>query len=705
MARFLALGLWGLSIVLWIGTLAYVQPVQAFLRPDQQRSSLDLTLFGLLAFLAMQGLATIGLLVILRGANRRFGWLMLATSFLSQLDAFAGNYSVYALLVAPEADLPFAHLAAWVQNLWVIFLSLLFIYIPLLFPDGALPSPRWKPIFKFITLFLSVFVLVLAFADLPLTNVFLEVETPVRNPLGIISVDFVPAPVARVIHTGVLVLFGASLLAAMASLLFRWRGAGAEVRQQLKWLLYTLSLLVALRIVDWIALALLEPTGVAYTFELIIRSAQFLALIGVVGALGFAVLKYRLYDIDLVINRTLVYGALTVIVAGGYVLAVTALGTVVPSEGILLPSLVATGVIAALFSPLRERLQRAVNRLMFGERDDPYTVLSQLGRQLSSSAAPDATLQSVVETVGNALKLPYVAIQLEQGGTYRTRAEFGTAASGKIALPLVHQNEAVGELVVAPRAPAESLASRDRQLLEDIAHQAGAVAHAVRLTADLRRSRRRLVTAREEERRRLRRDLHDGLGPTLASQTLKLDTAMDLIREDPDAAIAQLQELYGQTQDIVAEIRRLVHQLRPPALDDLGLVGAVEAHLGHNRRTGDGLRIAVEAPADGLPPLPAAVELAAYRITMEAVTNVVRHAQAEHCHVRYDLQNGLKRTNLRIEIGDDGQGLPDRPRHGVGMNSMRERAEELGGRVAIETAEGSGTRVCADLPLPEEKVP
>lgn len=695
--------------------MAYAQPVQTYLYPEQQRSSLEFTLNGLMALLALQGLATIGLVVILRGANRRFGWLMLATGIMSQLNEFATVYSAYGLLVAPEADIPLAQVGAWLQNLWVINLSLLFIYMPLLFPDGALPSPRWKPIFRFITLFLILFVLVLAFADLPLTNIFLEAETPVRNPFGIISVDFIPSPVARAIRIAAGVLFGASLLAAMASLVFRWRGAGREVRQQLKWLLYALGLLVALRVVDWFAPALLDSTDIAYAFERIIRYAQLLVLVGMVLALGFAVLKYRLYDIDLIINRTLVYGTLTAIVAGGYVLVVTGLGAIVPSEGILLPSLVATGIIAALFAPLRERLQRSVNRLMFGERDDPYVVLSQLGRRLSSAAAPAAILQSVVETIAEALKLPYVAIQLEQRGSHNTtsdsgfgvqfEAEYGEAAGDQIALPLVHQNEVVGRLVVAPRAPGESLSPRDRQLLEDVAHQTGAAAHAVRLTADLQRSRRQLVTAREEERRRLRRDLHDGLGPTLASHTLKLDTAMDLIPEDPDAAIAQLQELYGQTQEIVAEIRRLVHQLRPPTLDDLGLVGAVEAHIQHNRRTANGLRIAVVAPPAGLPSLPAAVELAAYRITMEAVTNVVRHAGAEYCRVRFDLQNDPKRTTLRIEISDDGQGLPQRPRHGVGMSSMRERAEELGGRLVVEAAGGKGTRVCAELPLPEESDP
>jgi signal transduction histidine kinase len=415
--------------------------------------------------------------------------------------------------------------------------------------------------------------------------------------------------------------------------------------------------------------------------------------------MGIAILKYRLYDIDLIINRTLVYGGLTAAIVGVYVLVVATLGALLPVRDNLFLSLLVAGLLAVLFNPLRERLQRAANRLMFGQRDDPYAVLSRLGQRLAGSAAPEAILHTVAETVAVALRLPYAAIRLTRNGVDQLSAEYGSPAPGELALPLVHQSEAVGHLVVAPRAPGEPLTAKDRRLLEDIAHQAGAVAQAVRLTHDLQRSRERLVRAREEERRRLRRDLHDGLAPTLAALALTASTASDLVPDDPSAAVSLLAELQGEIRAAVADIRRLVYDLRPPALDELGLAAAIRQHaaqIDHPRpaRPGaaNGLQVIVEGPTH-LPALPAAVEVAAYRITQEALTNVVRHAQARTCQVRLALDDGL-----HLEITDDGVGLPEQRRAGVGLLSMRERAAELGGSCVIERRNGAGTRVYARLP-------
>jgi signal transduction histidine kinase len=633
---------------------------------------------------------------------------MLAAGFASSLDGFAQLYALYGMVIAPEAGLPLRNTAAWLQNLWVINLSLLFIYLPLFFPNGELPSRRWRPLVRFMTVYLSLFVLVLAVADLPLTGIFLDTEVAVQNPYGLIRLDFIPENIGQVLFIANGILFAACLLVALASLFFRWRDAGSQVRLQMKWLLYFLGLLVALRLADWIVGAVMEinpdgPDPVVY-----LRYAQQLAGVGLVAALGIAVLRYRLYDIDLIINRTAVYGALTAIIAAGYVLMVTALGDVLPVEGNLLPSLITTGVIAGLFAPLRDWLQRGVNRLMFGKRDDPYQLLSQLGRSLSRAGPPDQTLEAVVETVASSLKLPYVAIQLEQpGGDQRKVVSHGdpdylTRAGQRTELHLSHQNERVGQLLVAPRSPGESLSTRDQQLLRDIAHQVGAVAHAVRLKLALQKSHQQLLMAREEERRRLRRDLHDGLGPTLASHTLALDTAMDLIRDDPEAALDQLQHLHQQTQELVADIRRLVHQLRPPVLDDLGLLGALQAHIRRNQRRDQPPHFTLQASPEKLPPMPAAVELAAYRITMEAVTNVIRHAKASRCRVDLALQKQQDRL-LGIKVVDDGRGLPPDLSFGLGILSMRQRAEELGGTFDITKSALGGTQVVAELPVLREE--
>jgi signal transduction histidine kinase len=310
--------------------------------------------------------------------------------------------------------------------------------------------------------------------------------------------------------------------------------------------------------------------------------------------------------------------------------------------------------------------------------------------------------------VREALRLPYAAVTLRHAEGFATVVEVGTPVAGALRLPLAYQGEPVGELRLGPRAPGEPFSLADRRLLEDLARQAGVAVHAVRLTADLQRSRERLVSAREEERRRLRRDLHDGLGPALGAQRLKVGSARALYAHDPAAADALLAELETDLGAALTDIRRLVYDLRPPALDELGLVGAIRQgaapYGGRGDHTGgangDRLRVEVVAP-ERLPPLPAAVEVAAYRIAQEALTNVARHAHARTCQIRLSLDD----TALRVAVTDDGVGLSEpragSPRHtGVGLVSMRERAEELGGTCQVETPPQGGTQLLARLPVP-----
>src|SRR5262249_43456213 len=331
-------------------------------------------------------------------------------------------------------------------------------------------------------------------------------------------------------------------------------------------------------------------------------------------------------------------------VVGLYVLLVGTLGALFQSSGNLVIALVATGLAAILAQPLRARLQRSVNRLMYGERDDPYTVLSRLSQQLKTTLAPTAVLPNIAEAIAQTLKLPYVAIMLKQGEEMVVAAESGDKETRRqgisesvslspclpVSLSLTYQAETVGQLLVAPRAPGEAFTPGERRLLDEIAVQAGVAAHAVRLTADLQRSRERLVTAREEERRRLRRDLHDGLGPQLASLTLTLAAAHELLLHDVVPGGRFLRERVILTEAAIAAIGRVVFALRPPALDDVGLVLALREQAAHYSQAA--LQITIDAP-DHLPPLPAAVEVAAYRIVQEALTNVVRHAQARTCAV------------------------------------------------------------------------
>jgi signal transduction histidine kinase len=429
--------------------------------------------------------------------------------------------------------------------------------------------------------------------------------------------------------------------------------------------------------------------------SLVGNTAWYLLMLLIPLSIAVAVLRYHLYNIDVLINRTLVYSALSVIVVGLYVVVVGSLGALVQVQGSLFASLLATGLVAVLFAPLRDRLQRAVNHLMYGHRDDPYKVLSGLGERLETTLAPNAVLPTIVESVSQALKLPYAAITLRRNieGESVKVAEYGKKSVGEpLIVPLSYQQETLGELIVSPRSPGESFSKSDLQLLGDLAHQVGVAAHAVRLSADLQRSRERLVTAREEERKRLRRDLHDGVGPQLAALTLKLETARNLLSHDPKTA-ALMAELSERVRATVSDVRRSVRALRPPALDELGLIPALREGVAQYSQ--NGLHISVEAPAS-LPPLPAAVEVATYHIAQEAMTNVIRHAGASKCSIRIALDE--EADVLHLEVEDDGRGVGGDHKAGVGTRSMRERAEELGGRCTIEALPLRGTLVSVQLP-------
>ncbi len=509
-----------------------------------------------------------------------------------------------------------------------------------------------------------------------------------RSP---VAMQDAAADVLRLVFPMSLLALGPVLfLIPAASIVVRYRRARGLERQQIKWLTYATAL-VAL---TWAV----ATTGLFGTWAL---AVVMLASGGVPVAAGIAIVKYRLHDIDLLIHRTLVYGALTAGIVAVYVVVVGALGAVFQTRGNLAISLLATGVVAVLFQPLREWLQRGVNHLLYGQRDEPYAVLSRLGQRLEATLAPEAVLPTIVETVREALKLPYTAIALRQGDRLVPAAASGEASGEVLHLPLAYPHESVGELQLGLRGPGEAWSPADRRLLDDLARQAGVAAHAVQLTAELQRSRERLVSAREEERRRLRRDLHDELAPTLAALALSAATARDRTQSDP-ATTALLAELYSGLRGAVGDIRRLVYELRPPALDELGLVTAIReraaAYNGSRQTQVDNLQVTIEAP-EHLPPLPAAVEVAAYRLVQEALMNVARHAQAHSCTIRLALTNGLQ-----VEVADDGVGLPANYRAGVGLRSMRERALELGGRCTIECRNGTGTCVEAWLPVITEEV-
>jgi signal transduction histidine kinase len=339
------------------------------------------------------------------------------------------------------------------------------------------------------------------------------------------------------------------------------------------------------------------------------------------------VLRHQLLDIRLVLSRTVLYVVLTAGVIGAY------LGLVTVADSLLRQgpgtSVLATLIVAVAFNPVRVRLQRVVDRALYGDRADPVRALSRMGDRLS--AGTDADSGDVLTAIGEALRLPYAALRRDGAD----QVVHGTAPELLEVIALTYRGERVGELVVGARSGQRRLDGADRAALELLAAPLAVAVHATALSEAVQRSREEIVAAREEERRRLRRDLHDGLGPALTGIAFQADAAGNLIPTDPARAVELTGSLRAAATEAIDDVRRLVYALRPPALDELGLVGALRRHAEQlDGGLGGGLPVVtVHAPPD-LPALPAAVEVAAYRIAIEALTNAVRHAGAGRIDLR-----------------------------------------------------------------------
>ncbi len=429
-----------------------------------------------------------------------------------------------------------------------------------------------------------------------------------------------------------------------------------------------------------------------------LSNVELWATAGLPVVLAIGILRHGLLDLHVAIRRVTVYASVTVIALAIYALAVWVV-TNVADDGSDLAPLIGAGLVAVTLSHVVRAVQRATAHHLFGSRDDPYRTLAALGSRLEAAPVNERALQTVTDTICEQLRLPYAAVDLVLDDLAVRVAESGAPTGVESTLErftLSYKSISLGQLLLAPRTPNEPFGPDERSLLGDLARQAGVLAHNTSLTEALRRSRAVLVTAREEERRRIRADLHDGLGPTLATVALGLGAAAERIKDEP-ALSGLLNDLEQELQTAIADVRSLVYHLRPAALDDLGLVSALRQHAeAIARRTAGSSRpldVAIEAPTQ-LDQLPAAVEVAAYRVALEALTNVSRHARASHCCIRIDQERGLD-----LVVEDDGIGLPGAASTGVGIASMRERVEELGGRFRIDPRP-QGTRVSAWFPLP-----
>lgn len=540
--------------------------------------------------------------------------------------------------------------AAWVAGwLWAPPVLALGSVVLQLVPDGHPAGPRWRRLLATTWGFIALFTAVVALG-LPDT-----------------------LPVAA--GAAVAVVGAGLVVGSLASLVIRYRRARGYERRQLTWIVAGGLVTVGAVLGD----ALL-PAAAGNLVE---------AAAGVVlpVALGVAVLRHDLYEMDPVLRRSLTYlllaGALAAVTLLVSTVVVALVGRDRPTYALVLT--VVAVVLAA--GPLERLARTAIGRMLYGGRGDPYLVVAGLSRAIAAASGPEETMTAVAESARRAVGSPYA--ELTVGGE-RT-VSVGTPAETTLSLPVAFHGEEQGVLALAPRSPAEPFDGLDRRVLDDVAHQAGPAVAAALRTLDLERTREELVVAREEERRRLREDLHDGVGPVLAGLAFTVDAAAAQVAPHQDRLAAQLDSVRDQARRAIGNVRRVTRGLRPESLDELGLVGALKEIATRHPSADIRLDLDGEMP---WPALPAATEVAVLHVVEEAVTNAIRHGHAGSVHIEVCADGGL----LTARVTDDGSGLPEAPTVGIGLESMRRRTEELGGRFTIGRAGAAGTQVQMEVP-------
>ncbi|RVX46622.1 signal transduction histidine kinase [Nonomuraea polychroma] len=606
---------------------------------------------------------------LIRRGRTILGWLFVAVSASAATSAFTGEYATAAAGRGWPGHLIMLWLSVWS---WLPAYVIVAAVVPYWLPSGERPTGVFRPLMYLGCA--SVVAGSAAWALLP----WQHSDDPALADSGLASPLSVAG--AEALLPVCLVMVAVAALGGLASLGVRLRRAESDERGQLAWvgagMAGTVLLLVAAQTV--------EARGAG-----VLLAASALPLpISVV----LAIQRYRMWDMETVLRRGLVWALMSAEIALCYAVVVALLGDLL-GRSVGAP-LVAAAVVAISVAPVHRLLQRGVRRLLYGDAADPYDALGRLGATLETAAAPAEALERLAGDVARILRVPAVWVLVLDGPESRHGEELG---ADPVRVPLVHAGEAVGELLLTrPRAgefrPAEA------RLLHVLARQAGAAAHAARLAADLDRSRRALVTARAEERRRLRRDLHDQLGPSLSAVHLQLETLRDMVATDPAGAGALADRCATWLAGAVGDVRRIVDGLGPSALDDLGLAEALRAQTAGFSRPG--LAVRLRLPEEGLPPLPAATEAAVLRIVGEALANTARHARASGCDVEVELAPDA----LHFSVRDDGVGVTGTGagwRVGVGLESMAEAAAQLDGKCEILAAAGGGTEVRVRLPRVE----
>ena len=601
-----------------------------------------------------------GVLISVARPRIALGWLALGEALLFAVAAL-GDAWIRHGSDGPGPDVAWA---AWVTDRFSAFLAVGVWVVLVLLPDGHLPSRRWRPVFGGIIsvqcLALAAFCTVRGPAAGPDSSLP-AVAQGLANPLGVL-----PESVGPRLEGLDTVLLQLPLLLCLAVYVVRLRRAGPDERVRVVGILLAASTLVLLVVIG-------HAWWPQITDALDVAAGALL-----VAQLTAAVLGRRPRAVAAVVRQTFVYTVLTVVIGGIAVLIATLLeaaGQDLPGFGLA----VIAGGTALAVHPLRNRLAALVDRLLYGDLHDPYRALQRLAEQTHRAPTVDSVLDGLAATVAASLRVPWSAAEAD--GHVRAWGEAGDGPEE--AADLVSGNTRIGSVRVSGRR----LRGDELRLLAELGRHGGVAVQAVLLTDAVRAGRQRVVVAREEERRRLRRDLHDEVGPTLAGLTMQLGTVRSLVHADPAAAAARLERLQDAAREALETVRRISHGLRPPALDELGLVGAL-------RQLAESMGLRPRFLDDPPAPLPAAVEVAGYLIAAEALHNVARHAGTTEVELSVRVEGG----ELVLRVGDDGAGIDATRPAGVGLRAMQERADELGGTVDLSSAPGRGTTVTARLP-------
>jgi signal transduction histidine kinase len=638
--------------------------------------------------------APVGVVIAYHRPRNPEGWILACSMLLLILSLDAGYYAVLYYTLGHH-ELPLAPVAVLLVPLWIPGAAL-FALVILLFPDGQLPSPRWRWVLRayaalvtcYTAFFFAVTIAALAGSRIRLDSIG-----------DVMGTQHLPAWLA----VGVVLPIAVIWLSFLAHQVLSWRRATGEHRQQLKWLASGAAVTLGVGVVgnSLFAGALGQVLG--------------LAIVALPISIGVAVLKYRLYDIDVVISKTIVYGSLAAFITLVYVVIVAGIGSLGPgflqagSRPNLGLSIVATGVVAVAFQPVRERVQRLANRLVFGERATPYEALSEFAGRMGGTYDAEDALPRMAQVLAEGTGAARAVVWLKDGAELAAGACWPTgeapparvvfadgevpAVTGADRVSLVyHQGEALGALSVAKR-PGENLTPVEGKLMSDLAAQAGLVLHNIGLTgqlrarlAELRASRLRIVTAQDEQRRRIERDIHDGAQQQLLGIADTLAVAQSLAGQDENRERALVAQLKAETSGALETLRGLARGIYPPLLADQGLPAAVRAQAGK-------APVPVEVSTDGIGRYPPEIETAIYFCCVEALQNAARHAPGSAVRV------SLADTGLGPEfaVTDDGPGFDLAAATGSGLRNMSDRLAALGGSCRVVSAPGQGTSVAGTV--------